>query len=162
MSPYSPPIPCQSVSHRLPKPFLALFSSSHPYLPPPNLFTSRSEADLIGLVGSRHTPPCQGLVWRLLAPGGPELCTARLQLLWLWPADPETLQPYLPQLRCVPYPERGREALSLNSKTRQQAKRGGLSQIKTTGSVCTEFPVTKGLCGCDLAALTGAASPGSL
>lgn len=40
--------------------------------PTPSLFISRSEADLIGLGEAGHTPPCQGLAWCLLAPGGPQ------------------------------------------------------------------------------------------
>lgn len=109
------------------------FSACHTRTPlPPNLFISRSEADLISLVEAGHAPPCQGLAWRLLAPGGPSalprLCTARLQLPQLWPADPKALQSCFPQLRQVPYPDRGRETLNLNSnvgqqmETRRQAK----------------------------------------
>lgn len=99
-----------------------LFSAGHTRTlsTPPNLFISRSEADLIGLVEAKYTPPCQGLAWRLLASGGPRLCTARLQLSWLWPADPETLQPHLPLFSGLPTQRRGREALNLNSKIRQQ------------------------------------------
>lgn len=83
----------------------------------PGLFISRREADLIGLEEAGHTPPCQGLGWRLPAPGGPRLCKARRQLPGLWPADPEALWPHSLQLRWVPYLERGWEALSLNVKS---------------------------------------------
>lgn len=124
------------------------------------MFISRSEADLIGLVEAGHTPPCQGLAWRLLAPGAPQAlhsqAAASLALACGSRSPPTSPPPSLVGF----LPREGKRSPKL--KQQAQAADGNqaagqlkrLNQIKTTSRVCTELPVTKCLRGCDLAGLT--------
>lgn len=132
ISPCFTPNPLPVCQPQAPKPIL---SSLHTYAapPPPTPACLFLGVKLISSDSERQGTPLPvrawpGVSWLL---GAPRLCTTRLQLPELWPTDPEALQPCLPQLWWAPYPQKEREALCLNSKTRWQI--GTRRQAKCRG-----------------------------